>query len=49
MAVLVRQLRDALKNNLINVRSYRDSQENLNESFSRAEDYSSLTGLVSSG
>jgi putative ABC transport system permease protein len=46
MGALVRQLRDALKNNLINVRSYRDSQENLNESFSRAEDYSSLTGLV---
>lgn len=46
MGALVRQLRDALRNNLINVRSYRDSQENLNESFQRAEDYSSLTGLV---
>ena len=46
MSALVRQLRDELRNNLINVRSYRDSQENLNESFSRAEDYSSLTGLV---
>lgn len=46
MNQLVRQLRDQLKNNLINVRSYRESQENLNESFSRAEDYSSLTGLV---
>ena len=46
MRPLVRQLRDELRNNLVNVRSYRDSQENLNESFSRAEDYSSLTGLV---
>jgi putative ABC transport system permease protein len=46
MGQMVRQLRDGLRNNLINVRSYRDSQENLNESFSRAEDYSSLTGLV---
>ena len=46
MSELVRQLRDQLKNNQINVRSYRESQENLNESFSRAEDYSSLTGLV---
>ncbi|HSE38813.1 MAG TPA: ABC transporter permease, partial [Blastocatellia bacterium] len=46
MGALVRQLRDSLRNNLINVRSYRDSQENLNESFTRAEDYSSLTGLV---
>ncbi len=40
------QLRDAFKNNLINVRSYKNSQENLNESFKRAEDYLSLTGLV---
>ncbi|MEK6285390.1 MAG: FtsX-like permease family protein [Acidobacteriota bacterium] len=43
---LVRQLRDELKNNLVNVRSYKESQENLSEQFSRAEDYSSLTGLV---
>jgi putative ABC transport system permease protein len=43
---LVRQLRDELKNDLVNVRSYKESQENLSEQFSRAEDYSSLTGLV---
>ena len=43
---LVKQLRAELKNNLVNVRSYKESQENLNEQFSRAEDYSSLTGLV---
>ena len=46
LGALVRELREGLRNNLINVRSYRDSQENLNESFQRAEDYSSLTGLV---
>ena len=43
---LVRRLRNELKNNLVNVRSYKESQENLSEQFSRAEDYSSLTGLV---
>ncbi|MEK6324145.1 MAG: FtsX-like permease family protein [Acidobacteriota bacterium] len=46
IAALVRQLRDELKNNLVNVRSYKESQENLSQQFSRAEDYSSLTGLV---
>lgn len=46
LRTLVRQLRDELKNNLVNVRSYKESQENLSEQFSRAEDYSSLTGLV---
>jgi putative ABC transport system permease protein len=43
---LVTQLRDELKRDFIGIRSYKDSQENLNEQFSRAEDYSSLTGLV---
>jgi putative ABC transport system permease protein len=43
---LVSTLRDELKNKLVGVRSYRDSQENLNESFERAENYLSLTGLV---
>lgn len=46
MAIFVRQLRDEVKNDLVNVRSYKESQENLSEQFSRAEDYSSLTGLV---
>jgi putative ABC transport system permease protein len=46
MGKLVRQLREELKNSLVNVRSYKESQENLSEQFSRAEDYSSLTGLV---
>ncbi len=43
---LVKELRAELKNNLVNVRSYKDSQENLNASLTRAEDYLSLTGLV---
>jgi putative ABC transport system permease protein len=46
MEPLVKQLREELKNSIVNVRSYKDSQENLSEQFSRAEDYSSLTGLV---
>jgi putative ABC transport system permease protein len=46
MAEVTKQLREELKNNLINIRSYRDSQENLSEQLKRAEDYSSLTGLV---
>ncbi|MDT5262794.1 MAG: putative transport system permease protein, partial [Acidobacteriota bacterium] len=43
---VVRTLRTELGNNVINVRSYRDSQENLGEQFTRAENYLSLTGLV---
>ena len=47
MTALVQQLRAELKtNSLVTIRSYRDSQENLQEQFSRAENYSSLTGLV---
>ncbi|HKQ09198.1 MAG TPA: FtsX-like permease family protein [Blastocatellia bacterium] len=47
MEPLVKQLRAEFKNNnAINVRSYKNSQDNLTEQFSRAEDYSSLTGLV---
>jgi putative ABC transport system permease protein len=47
MDALVKQLRAETKNNnLVNIRSYKDSQENLNAQFSRAENYSSLTGLV---
>ena len=43
---LVKEIRSALKNNLIRVRSYRDSQERLNEQYTRAENFLSLTGLV---
>jgi putative ABC transport system permease protein len=47
MEALVKQLRAEFKNNnLINVRSYKNSQDNLTEQLARAEDYSSLTGLV---
>ena len=46
MDELVRTLRAELGNNVVNVRSYRDSEENLSEQFSRAENYLSLTGLV---
>jgi putative ABC transport system permease protein len=42
----VNALRKEVGNNVINVRSYRDSEENLGEQFSRAENYLSLTGLV---
>ena len=44
--MLVKQLKAELKNSLVNVRSYRESQENLNEQLANAENYSSLTGLV---
>jgi putative ABC transport system permease protein len=43
---LVRGLRAVLGNNVFNVRSYKDSEENLGEQFARAENYLSLTGLV---
>jgi putative ABC transport system permease protein len=43
---LVRQLRDALKGSTISVGSYRESQENLSEQFSRTENYLSLAGLL---
>ena len=43
---VVRTLRAELKNELVGVRSYRDSQENLGESFARAENYLALAGLV---
>ncbi len=43
---LVKEIRSALKSNLIRVRSYRDSQERLNEQYTRAENFLSLTGLV---
>jgi putative ABC transport system permease protein len=46
MGELVNRLRTELGNNVVNVRSYRDSEENLGEQFTRAENYLSLTGLV---
>lgn len=43
---VVAQLRGELKGQLVNVNSYKNSQENLNEQFSRTENYLALTGLV---
>ena len=43
---LVKKLREGLRNNLITVRSYKNSQENLSEQFERAENFLSLTGLI---
>ncbi len=43
---LVKKLRAEMGGNLYNVRSYRESEENLGEQFRRAENYLSLTGLV---
>jgi putative ABC transport system permease protein len=46
MEKLIEKLRAELKGSLVNVRSYKDSEESLGEQFSRAEDFLSLTGLV---
>ncbi|HJZ12364.1 MAG TPA: FtsX-like permease family protein, partial [Acidobacteriota bacterium] len=43
---LTNQLRKQFKSNLINVRSYKESQERLDVQFTRAENFLSLTGLV---
>lgn len=43
---LVTQLRAALKGTILNVRSYRESQDRLNDQFERTENYLSLTGLL---
>ncbi len=43
---LARELREVLKGTILRVRSYRESQENLDEQFVRTENYLSLTGLL---
>lgn len=43
---LVRQLRTNLKDTILRVQSYRDTEENFNEQFTRTENYLSLTGLL---
>jgi putative ABC transport system permease protein len=43
---LVKKIRTELKNNMIRVRSYRNSQERINEQYTRAENFLSLTGLI---
>ncbi|PWT90904.1 MAG: hypothetical protein C5B54_06325 [Acidobacteria bacterium] len=46
VAPLVKQLRKEINSNLLEVRSYKESQENMNDQFLRAENFLSLTGLV---
>ncbi|MBV9240410.1 MAG: ABC transporter permease [Acidobacteria bacterium] len=43
---VVAELRTALKGTSLQVNSYREQQENLNENFARTENYLSLTGLL---
>ena len=43
---LVSQLREALTGTTIQVQSYRETQENLGEQFTRTENYLALTGLL---
>lgn len=43
---LVRTLRENLKGTTLTVQSYRETQENLGEQFTRTENYLSLTGLL---
>ncbi len=43
---LVKNLRENLKDTILNVQSYRETQENLGEQFTRTENYLSLTGLL---
>ncbi len=43
---IVKQLREVLKGTTLTVQSYRETQENLREQFSRTENYLSLTGLL---
>lgn len=43
---LVAQFREALKGTTIQVQSYRETQENLGEQFTRTENYLALTGLL---
>ncbi len=43
---LVARLRAELKGQLVTVNSYRDSQQNLSEQFTRTENYLSLMGLI---
>jgi putative ABC transport system permease protein len=43
---LVKLLRESLKGTTLNIQSYRETQENLGEQFTRTENYLSLTGLL---
>ncbi|MFM8441469.1 MAG: ABC transporter permease [Acidobacteriota bacterium] len=43
---LTARLKESLKGTTVRVQSYRESQENINEQFSRAENFLALTGLL---
>ena len=43
---LAKNFRDAITDNLISVRSYRNAEQSLTDQFRRAEDFLSLTGLI---
>ncbi len=43
---LVKDLRENLKDTIVRVQSYRETQENVSEQFERTENYLSLTGLL---
>ncbi|MCD9185782.1 MAG: ABC transporter permease [Pyrinomonadaceae bacterium] len=43
---LVKTLREALRGTTLRIQSYRETQENLGEQFTRTENYLSLTGLL---
>ncbi len=43
---LVKELRSGLRSNLITVRTYKESEQNINEQYTRSENYLSLIGLV---
>jgi putative ABC transport system permease protein len=43
---LTRELRSSIQNNLVNIRTYKESEQNISEQYSRSENYLSLVGLV---
>lgn len=43
---MAEQFRKQINNNMIRVRTYKNSQENINEQYARAENFLSLTGLI---
>lgn len=43
---ITKELRSALKSNFINVRSYKQSQERIDDQFTRAENFLSLAGFI---
>ncbi len=43
---LVSELRASLKNSLLNIQTYKESEQNINRQYTRSENYLSLVGLV---